>query len=227
MDEKQKHKILELYNFKFIQEVCKIALRDSRFFLLCGRTGIGKTTALRHFIDDNRAHTVRYIKIVENMTQKDFLRILGDHFNYDRAYMSSLTIINWIKLILNKTETKQLLIIDEGGKLNPKQYGVIHGLRDETMEKLGIVIASPEYLLEELDRWNKKRRKGIPEFFGRINSILQLEDLKPEEIVAICKSRGVNNNKIIQEKFIHLKDLRALRNALDMHLYYDKQFKNI
>lgn len=227
MNKDVEHKILDLYNFRYVQKICNVALTDSKFFLLCGRTGIGKTTALEFFIDNDKSFGVKYIKIVENMSQKDFIQSLGNAFNYDREQISSLAIINWINLMLEGSNENQLLIIDEGGKLNTKQYGFIHGLRDATKNKLGIIIASPEYLIDELQKWNRKRKKGVPEFFGRINGIFKLKTLTHQEIIAVCQSRGVSDVKIIQNKFIDLKDLRALRNALDKYLHYDKVFKDI
>jgi hypothetical protein len=131
--------------------------------------------------------------------------------------------MNWISIYLDEDNKKHLLIIDEGGMLTPDQLGLIHELRDLTEDNLGIVLAGPKYFVENLKIWNSIQKRGVPEFFRRVNLIVPLHNLTKEEILGICEAYKITSKKDINSKFLKIKSIGDLTNSIENYLHYYKE----
>ena len=75
----------------------------------------------------------------------------------------------------NKSKTKDLVIIDEAGKFSQMNLLYSHERRDNTKETTGVVLVGQPYFQNNLDRWRRKGKEGVPELWQRIQSWIELK----------------------------------------------------
>lgn len=206
-------------NFNIIQELCKDALTNSKMIALIGYPGAGKTVGLKYFSDNNREKVI-YIVVRKSMSTKDFYIELLNAVGYEgENNQSSIYIImNMIIFKIKNCKSKILLIIDEAGKFKSGQLEYIHELRDQTIDKLGIVLSGPEYFYDNLYSWKERSIIGIPEVFRRIQVFENMIPLSFAEIKGICNAYGITNIKLINNKF------KDSENFSDLHYKINDYF---
>jgi len=214
--------IFELRNYLQIKKVCEIAKQDSKFFIVAGETGTGKTEGLVAF-SKNDSESTKYIRLRKSMTTSNFFSEIAQSYGYRYSYKTFYRFMNWISDYLTHSNEKHLLIIDEGGMLNPEQLGLIHELRDLTEGRLGIVLAGPQYFVENLKVWNSAQKNGVPEFFRRVNLIIPLYNLTKEEIIGVCEAYKITSKKDINANFLLIKNIGDLTNSIENYLHYQKE----
>ena len=221
MNSPPKKRIFELYNYALIQKSCQIALEYSNFFTLVGNSGVGKTLALKSFkVKYN--DSVKYIEVGESMTATNFFRDIAIMFDCQFRSLSINAYMNWIKSYVNEQNKKQLLIVDEAGRFNSKQYSYLQELRNLTEHNLGIILSGPHYFIKKIKNWHNRDVEGIPEFFRRINKLIFLEPLSSDEIIGICEAYGIKSKKVIRDNFINTKAVGRLITDIENYLFYDK-----
>ncbi len=212
----------ELRNYLQIRQVCEVAIEYSRFYIISGETGTGKTEALVRFSHRN-SENIKYIRLRKTMTTTNFFSELAVLYGYRYSNTRFYNSLNWIKNFVNQNDQKQLLIIDEGGRFTPEQLGFIHELRDLTVNNLGIVMAGPSYFVEDLEVWMKAKKRGVPEFFRRVNHVIPLQDLTKEEIIGVCKAYDITSMKEINRNFIEIKNIGYLTNTIENFKFYSQK----
>jgi len=65
---------------------------------------------------------------------------------------------------------------------------------------------------------SKKEMIGIPEFNNRINNWMYLDNPSNHEIMAICKSYGINDDKFISFLINQSYDYRTIQNTIQNNL---------
>jgi hypothetical protein len=225
-------KILETDGLMTTLETFRYSKESRKMAVIIASPGLGKTTAATLYQAQN-PNVVICHRVQESMTQKEFWMSLFDRvqtavqdeigFNasYDldneSLYRAMRSIAKGIKA-LSEMHGEFLLIIDEGGKLKPKQLEHLHELRDDTKNYCGIVIMAPEYFETNLNDWVKKDLKGMPEIYRRINVWRHLKPPTAIEKVTLCKSYGVTDKETIEE-LISCRNYAALIDAIEEHLY--------
>ncbi len=148
--------IIRTSNFNTVFKLCNVAHMKTKMFGILGYPGAGKTTALLSYVQTHDyAH---YVRVTASMNAKDFYRkllnelgIIGVHKN-----TSLHSLINAISYHLNNEIEKQLIVIDEAGKFNPRLLEYLHELRDNTFKSTGIIISGPEYFRANILNWTRK-----------------------------------------------------------------------
>lgn len=210
--------LFELRNYKNIQVLCEYAKLNSKFLIISGETGSGKTEGLVNYSKQDLENN-KYIRLRKSMTNKDFFTEIAKAYGYRFGHKTFYRFMNWIKNYIEESDQKHLLIIDEGGMFNHEQLGLIHELRDLTENKLGIILAGPKYFVEKLKLWNNAQRDGVPEFYRRINRIIPLYDLTKEEILAVCDAYGITSKRDINHKFLDINNIGDLTNSIESYIY--------
>lgn len=218
-----KEKLLQLYNFERVQKVCDIVYENSEFFALIGETGSGKSSALEYYWNKNSKYT-KFLRVEETMNTKDFYAELAALYQY-HGPRNSFAIMKFLKEYFKQVSEKELLIFDEGGRFKPSQYTILHELRDFTKENLGIVLSGPAYFVNDIEKWSLKGVKGIPEFFRRIQLLVEMKPLQRKEILMICKENGINDAELIQRRFISLDNVGYLTKSIKNYLKYENGLK--
>lgn len=190
-------KIFRTPNFSTIQNVCQQAQSQSEMLAIVGYPGAGKTTSFENYTKQN--DNVYYIRVRPTMKSKQFYRALARAVGCE--IHNDLDLFSLMDLIcnqLNSNYEKNLIIIDEGGKLKPKFLEYIHELRDLTKLTTGIVLAGPEYFKENIDEWVKKGIIGIPEFERRVYHWEILDPLSKKEITDFVIAYGITDKAFLK-----------------------------
>jgi DNA transposition AAA+ family ATPase len=213
----KKNVILSTANFQAIQKACTDAMVNQKLIALNGETGYGKSLALQYF----RAHNKNTFMITAkpSMGAKAFwLEILqaiykAEGYPEKTEYRPLYFILRRVSDALNRLGNS-LIIVDEAGKLTDRLLEFMHEVRDQTEGTTGIVLAGPNYFKSNLVKWVSRERKGIPEFYSRINYWLELQPPTALEINKICEAYEITNTEIVRVLQMRCKNFRALRNEL-------------
>lgn len=216
--EKFNKQLFELKNYIQIRKICDYAKSNSKFLIISGETGTGKTEGLINYRKTD-FENIKYIRLRKSMTTSNFFSEIASAYGYKFSYKTLYRFMNWIRDYIEEKDEKQLLIIDEGGMFNHEQLSLIHELRDLTDGNLGIILSGPKYFVEKLDLWNSMQKHGVPEFYRRVNKILPLIDLTKEEIRSVCKAYNIESNKDINDQFIKIKNIGDLNNSIENYFY--------
>lgn len=194
----QTEKIIESSNFRTVIGACQDTLRYSRMTAIIGEPGFGKTKALEYFANNNK--NVYYIVVKKSMTPKSLYNTILQTAGWSNAYKESTLyhIIESIGYYLSQSTSKNLLIIDEAGKLSHRNLLYLHDLRDSVLKNTGIIIAGPKYFQTTLLSLEKKRIEGIQELMRRINIWIELQETLAAEKREICKIYGITDSSLIR-----------------------------
>lgn len=213
--------LLRTANFQTIQTVCNDALVNNKMIAISGEPGFGKTIALQYFRATNK--NVFVVTAKPSMTAKTFwLEILQAMYKAE-GYPESTHqralyfILRRISDAFNRIGSG-LLVIDEAGKLNDKMLEYLHEVRDQTQTSAGIILAGPNYFKTNLVRWVQRERKGIPEFFRRINYWVELQSPTKIEVAKICEAYGVVDPDTVKVLQARCRNFGTLTNEITEYL---------
>lgn len=201
--------VVSTSNFESIQNECKRAQEQSLMIGIVGSTGAGKTTALSHFHEQNP--DTYLITCSRTMKTKqllaEILRAFGIHY-----IASDFEMMRMIVDTVNKKENV-LIIIDEASKLTPNALMYLQDIWDGIEHNSGLILAGVEYLYSNMKKGAERNKQGIPEFYGRITSWLELTEPTIKEIKAVCQYNGIENPNEVTG-IIGLKNFRYVRNII-------------
>lgn len=190
-----KEKIIETNNLVTTHQACLDAIENLKLIALVGEPGFGKTTSLLNFVSDHPIFNVYHIKVRKSMTTRflysEMLNIISGESGINKGTVFNM--INRIAFILNNSGKKNLLIIDEAGRLTKNQWHFIQEVRDETEKSTGMIIAGPEYFKRNLTEWRDKNVEGIPEVYRRINGWVHLKRPIAKEIRNIVAAYNIKD----------------------------------
>lgn len=213
------NKIVSTNNFSTIIESCEEAKSQSKMIAIIGYPGAGKTTGLMYFYK-NYPNTT-YVKVLPSMKPKIFYSKILENMGVPDQ-QNGLTLhylIKKIAFMLNQSNEKNLLIIDEAGKFTPRMLEYIHELRDLTSDSTGIILAGPDYFQINLKKWVNSNKDGMPEIFRRINTWQPLTRMNKEEVIAMCEINGIKNKNTHNDLFKLCTNFGELHNQI-MDLKY-------
>lgn len=217
MEEKR----FELHNFLLVQKICGLAFDNTEFLCVIGDTGSGKSVGLEHFAAKNPKRA-RYLYVRPSMKINDFFYELSFLYDYHGDRRNKYAIMSYLSEYYKDIEGKEVLLLDEGGKLKPNQFIFIQELHDLTRSKLGIVISGPEDFLINLSTWVNNRIIGTAEFKRRLQLTVQLGEMTKKEVLTVCKSYGISDSKLVAKRFLKYRNIGKLTNEIkNYHNGYD------
>lgn len=195
---KGEKKLFNTYNFEEIQKVCKYAHTNSLLIGINGYTGAGKTTALKYYT--KKENYVLYILRTVSMNTRSFYTDILLELNPNaNIYVKTNIIIKQIIFLINNSENKLLLIIDDSGKFSPTDLEFLHELRESTQENLGIILAGVDYYFIKMRDWKDKDVKGVAELMRRIFGVITLERPTKQEVKEISNAFNIFDENTINK----------------------------
>jgi len=201
--------IVKTSNFSAIQSQCDKARLDKMMIGIIGYSGSGKTTGLSHYFKQN-ANTYM-VTCARAMRTKQFLAEILKALGVD--YMASDYMMT--RRIITELNTKEapLLIIDEASKLSQNALMYIQDIWDGVENNSGIVLSGVDYLLSNIEKWSNKGNIGMPEFFSRVYSWVNLKKPTKKEIQSICNNNGLIDIDSIKQ-VCYSSNFRQVRNVI-------------
>lgn len=196
--------LAETTDYKSIRKVLNDAKYNSIFLPIADFAGIGKSTSLKMYADENANNNVYYLRSME-WGKREFLENLLRTLGIDtgRGYHPPNTYIQLIIDFFQARSIQQpLLIIDEADKLKSSSIGTLIPIYNECEDALGVVIAGTENLEKEIKKGVKFSKKGYDELdsrFGR--KYIKLIGCTLNETQKICAANGIDDEELVKDFF--------------------------
>lgn len=170
----EKMRVLESGDYLGVLSVCQSCQDDMGLGIIIGRSGYGKTYALKEYAKMPR---VAYMECDDTMSTKDLVTALETGLGMPRSTSGSIwSRVNRIRDFLN-VNTGYLIIVDEADKLINKytaaKMEILRGIFDQS--EVGIVIAGEPKLESDI-------KTVLERFANRIDFCYKLHGLGREEL---------------------------------------------
>lgn len=160
-------------DYMSVISVCQSCQEDTGLGIIVGRTGYGKTHALKSYAKLPR---VAYIECDDTMGSRDLVEALEQALGIPHANGTVWKRVSRIREFLN-VNTGYLVIVDEADKLMNKytaaKIEIIRSIFDQS--DVGIVIAGEPKLEASLKSW-------LPRFANRVDFYYKLRGLTKQEL---------------------------------------------
>lgn len=204
-------KEIATYNLNGCVSVCRDAQENARMLGIYGETGYGKTTALKHYARKNQ--NAFYVLADCMMSRKGFLKAIAESLGIEsEGTAEALKFL--IIARLNALESP-LLMIDDAGKLDDKNFRVIQILFDATEGNSGFVLAGMPYLKNYIDRSTRAGKMGFGELARRVGWWEMLDAPTFEEVEKLCSSNGVKDAECIRFIFNSCKNFGTIKETIN------------
>jgi len=222
--------ILEIDNLRKCHNVCSYATRNHTINVIIGDTGFGKTISHNIYVRNNSENTVR-VAIQKSTTPKTFYSDIFKKISNER-YDPNLPLNIAIRRTANQFTSKgknMLLLIDEVTKFEHNFFEHLQDFWELTNRNTGIVLSGCDYFQNKFDKWNKKAKNGMPEFYSRIENWVYLNPPTKDEIIAIIRAYEIFDNAFEKscldvENFRELVDKRIRQYLIDKHRIEEGEF---
>lgn len=193
LNRQQKKKEIKRLRFPFlltkhakeILAVCNITWSNGGIGLVYGRAGLGKTTALKHYAEQNE--NVVYLVCQTPMAPVDFLNDLCDELNIPAEGTDGKKTRAVIKELKN---TDTFIIIDEIQKAGLKVLETIRGVHDKA--ECPVVLAGANEIYR---RMTGKKADDYDQLFSRIKFQQSLkEKIEDEDLTALIDAAGIGHS---------------------------------
>ena len=167
---KKKVEFFESRDFVQTIGVCQACQQDMGLGIIVGKSGQGKTHALKKYAELPR---VAYIECDDTMACRDLVEAIENGIGLPRGYGGTIwSRVNRIREFFNTNEGF-LLIIDEADKYTQKKMEILRGIFDQS--DVGIVIAGEPRLETEL-------KGNLTRFANRMDFYYKLKGLSKNEV---------------------------------------------
>lgn len=213
----QKDRISTSANDK-IDTILSQAQEKNQMVGVIGEEGIGKSTAAAVYTLSNK--NVYYVRVGQSYQSKTLIHELIFLMTNKEVHQSTSMnrSIEYLSLLLTESSTRNLVIVDDAGKLKATGLGLFHELRDNTRGYAGFAFLGLQYFLDNLIRWSKEGKIGIAEFKRRFDFWFSLPYLTEQEKVAYTKTREITHNEDIHKILKEVTTIWELENRLNIHL---------
>lgn len=176
------------------------AKQKRKWICISSRSGSGKTQSLIDLYNVSGGNEVVYVKC-RKWTARKFLtkvaQAMGERVN---RYQDNDELIDVICAHMNRlAEKKPILLIDDAGKLTHSAMNTLIPLYDDTLGRMGCIVAGTETLERNIKRW-VGRIEGYDEIDGRFSrNYISLMGATRRDVVDICLANGVDSKESAEE----------------------------
>jgi DNA transposition AAA+ family ATPase len=197
---------------QYVITVLQEALKRSRMVGILGREGMGKSSAIAKFIQDNPQ--VYYLRIGTTYTISNFFNEMLFQVSgvYPTVNDTLFTKMKMLSHLLTKDNTKKLIVVDDSGRLSPKSLSVFFELRDNCIQTTGFVFVGLDYFQKNLLNAKKNGVAGIAEFYRRVENWYGMKGLLENEIPAYGLANNLTEDQVLQLKESGVETIAELEN---------------
>jgi DNA transposition AAA+ family ATPase len=182
---------------QYITTILKDAKRKCRMVGVLGREGMGKSSAIAHFIQNEKG--VYYLRIgttytVSNLFNEMLHQVSGV---YPTVHETLFIKMKRLSYLLTKDNSKKLVVIDDAGRLSPRALSTWFELRDNTIQTTGFVFIGLDYFLKNLLNAKKNGVAGIAEFYRRVENWYSVPGLKNTEKSQYGLKRRLSHSEVL------------------------------
>ncbi|HTH55718.1 MAG TPA: AAA family ATPase [Cyclobacteriaceae bacterium] len=201
------------------------ALRRSRMVAVLGREGMGKSSAIAKFVQDNPQ--VYYLRIGKSYAITHFFNEMLYQVTgvYPAVYETLFVKMKMLSHALTKDNTRRLIIVDDCGALSAKALSVFFELRDNTINTTGFVFVGLDYFQKNLMQARKNGVPGIAEFYRRVENWYDMPRLQKNESAAYGKQRGMTDDQVLQLNSSEAETIAELENMANAILEEEEAAK--
>ena len=210
-------------NYKKATSCLNYSKQNKALYMLIGNNGFGKTSSIKHYA--KRHPNIRYFRIAEKERPKAFFGRLIHELTSEKEMDLDLLLKNsYLDYLIDRVsydiidDTEiDLIVIDEFGNFNARFIPILRQLWDNISPRIGMVLAGPPSILNDMRKWQKEEKRGINEIFSRVGHRIQfLRKPSIKDVQIICNSRGITDKKLISRFYQNklMKDFRVLQNMI-------------
>lgn len=179
-------------SYQQVKTAFNAAKRNSKWFCISSRSGSGKTQSLIDLYNTSADKSVIYLKC-RKWTGRKFLTKLATCLGVAvTRYMDNDDLLDAIITNINQMASLHpLLILDDAGKLTHSALCTLIPLYDDTLHRMGALVAGTETLGSNIKRY-VGRIEGYDELDGRFKrNYITLLGASKKDVHAICAANGV------------------------------------
>lgn len=167
-----------------------------KWICISSRSGSGKSQSLIDLYNTSADGAVVYVKCRKWSSRKFLCKLaqaMGEKIN---RYMDNDSILDVVVAHMNRMAGKQpVLLIDDAGKLTHSAMCTLIPLYDDTLGRMGCVVAGTETLERNIKRW-VGRIEGYDEIDGRFaRNYISLLGATKKDVIAICMANGITSKE--------------------------------
>lgn len=157
--------VRETNNYSTIAGLARTAEQTGGLYCVTGETGLGKTIALKSLAQEPNMH---YVLCEYMMRERQLLAAICRALDVDYVGKPSFLLDNICRFFQQKR--KQVLLLDDVGKLPNECYRVIQLIYDKLGERCGIVMTGTGFLNQHLIRCAAADKMSFRELVRRIRN---------------------------------------------------------
>lgn len=183
-------------SYQQVKTAFHAAKRNSKWFCISSRSGSGKTQSLIDLYNTSADKSVIYLKC-RKWTARKFLTRLATCIGVKvTRYMDNDDLLDAVIDNVNRmSDLRPLLILDDAGKLTHSALCTLIPLYDDTLHRMGALVAGTETLERNIKRY-VGRIEGYDEIDGRFKrNYITLAGASKRDVYAICGANGVTDKE--------------------------------
>lgn len=165
-----------------------------RWVCISSRSGSGKTQSLVDLYNVSGDNSVIYLKCRKWTAHKFLTKLALCMGQPVPSYMDNDSLTDLIIAHLNRlAPQKPVLILDDAGKLTHSALCTLIPLYDDTLHRVGALVAGTETLERNIKRY-VGRIEGYDEIDGRFNrNYINLLGASRRDVIAVCQANGITS----------------------------------
>ena len=187
-------------SYRQVKRAFEVARGKSKWVCISSRSGSGKTQSLIDLYNLCGDKGVVYIKCRKWSSRKFLTKLAQAMGENVTRYMDNDSLLDLCIAHMNSLSSyKPVLLIDDAGKLTHSAMCTLIPLYDDTLGRMGCLVAGTETLERNIRRY-VGRIEGYDEIDGRFGrNYITLLGATKKDVIAICMANGVQDRETAEE----------------------------